>query len=319
MNICRICKNAVGNKTYVAREMMFGTRENFEYFECSNCGCLQIKEVPENLARYYPANYMSFEKKHLPKFFFLKSFFLRRRLRYALGEKDFSGFLLAKVLGPPKLAEWVRKVGLKPDSSILEVGSGIGRQLLRLRRKGFSNLTGVDPFIREDIFYDNGVRIFKKGIENIKGQFDFIMLHHSLEHTPDPLFVLKHTQRLLKPGKYALIRIPVVGYAWKKYGVNWVQLDAPRHLFLHSVESMKILADEAGLRVADVTFDSGSFQFWGSEQYVRDIPLEDERSYWKSPSQSVFSAVDIAAFEEKARELNNNQDGDSAFFYLYKQ
>lgn len=31
--------------------------DEFDYFECSNCGCLQIKEIPENIGKYYPDNY----------------------------------------------------------------------------------------------------------------------------------------------------------------------------------------------------------------------------------------------------------------------
>ena len=37
--------------------MMFGLREEFEFFECGNCGCVQIAEVPANLAKYYPEEY----------------------------------------------------------------------------------------------------------------------------------------------------------------------------------------------------------------------------------------------------------------------
>ncbi len=320
MNRCRICNNSNCNKTYLAREMMFGYRDEFEYFECSNCGCLQIKKFPANLTKYYPPNYLSFSKPQLPKLLSLNSFFLRQRLLYALDEKNFLGFLLSKVFDTPYLPEWVKKVKLKPDSSVLDVGCGAGSLLLRLRKKGFCDLMGVDPFIKDDIFYKHGVRIFKKEIENIEGQFDFIMLHHSLEHMPDPLSALKSSNRLLKSGRYVLIRVPVVpSYAWRKYKTNWAQLDAPRHLFLHSIKSVEILSNQAGFEVVDITFDSDSFQFWGSEQYVKGIPLTESRSYWVNREGSIFSDKDIKRFEEKSQELNKNNDGDQACFYLYKK
>jgi len=97
-----------------------------------------------------------------------------------------------------------------------------------------------------------------------------------------------------------------------------VQLDAPRHLFLHTLKSMEILAAGSGFKVRDVVFDSTDFQFWASEQYQRDIPLKDKRSYALDPANSLFSPSEILRFKETARELNRNGEGDSACFYLYK-
>lgn len=57
MTVCKICNNSSGNKSYVVREMMFGFRDEFDYFECGKCGCLQIKQVPNDFSKYYPENY----------------------------------------------------------------------------------------------------------------------------------------------------------------------------------------------------------------------------------------------------------------------
>jgi len=94
-----------------------------------------------------------------------------------------------------------------------------------------------------------------------------------------------------------------------------VQLDAPRHIFLHSVRSIEICAEVAGLRVADIDFDSTAFQFWGSEQYKRGIPLESEQSFLKG-NRSLFKKQDIRRFREHADNLNRSQQGDQACFYL---
>jgi hypothetical protein len=73
-----------------------------------------------------------------------------------------------------------------------------------------------------------------------------------------------------------------------------------------------------GLRLDSVAYDSTGFQFWGSEQYIHDIPLESERSYSKDAAHSQFSADQIAAYEAKARDLNTRRLGDQAAFYLRK-
>ena len=59
MHKCRICGWTGDAETLTVREMMYHTREEFQYFECGNCHCLQITEVPDNLADYYGDSYYS--------------------------------------------------------------------------------------------------------------------------------------------------------------------------------------------------------------------------------------------------------------------
>src|ERR1035437_10368943 len=61
-HICRICGNSTDNRSFIARERMLGLGDEFEYFECSNCLCLQISEIPKDIDRYYPANYYSYKQ-----------------------------------------------------------------------------------------------------------------------------------------------------------------------------------------------------------------------------------------------------------------
>ena len=177
----------------------------------------------------------------------------------------------------------------------------------------------VDPFINESIHYAPGFDVLRQELSDTDGEFDLIMLHHTFEHMPEPASVLQHIYRLLRPRRYALIRIPVASsLAYRLYGRHWVQLDAPRHLFLHSVESVRLVAERAGFQVADVVFDSSEFQFWGSEQYANDVPLKDGRSYAVNADKSMFDESQIREFRQRASELNVSGEGDSACFYLYK-
>ena len=188
-----------------------------------------------------------------------------------------------------------------------------------LRDDGFRNVEGVDLFVPESLCYQNGVRVLKADIYGIQKQYDLIMLHHTFEHMPEPLAVLRQLHRLLRPSRFVVIRIPVASsFAYRTYGANWAQLDAPRHLFLHTVRSIELLAAASGFRIADVTHDSTEFQLWASEQYLADIPLRDERSYLTNPGTSLFSPSQIADFRRAADDLNRKGDGDSACFYLQR-
>ena len=319
MSICTICQNSTGNKSFTAREMMFGYRDEFEYFECADCGCLQINELPQNIVVYYPKGYYSYKKATYIKNNILESFLRSQRTNYCLNGTNIIGMLLSRLFKPPHIFHWFKRVKIRMDSEILEVGSGVGHLLLSMHREGFLNLKGIDKYINENVFYDCGVKIYKKDISEINGQYDFIMLHHCLEHMPHPLTVFQQLYRLIRPNRYVLIRIPVASsYAWRKYGINWVQLDAPRHLYLHTIKSIQILAERVGFQIEEIVFDSTEFQFWGSEQYVNDIALRDKNSYAENPATCIFSDEQISKYKVQAIELNKNNDGDSACFYLYK-
>ncbi len=317
---CRICNHSCDCKSFIAREMMFGSKDEFEYFQCTNCSCLQISEVPLNISDYYPLTYYSLKKNQLSR---VKLFLKYHRVNYAFYGRGVLGKFLTHRYGPPQQVQWVKDwmkyVDLKFEDSILDVGCGNGQYLIELWNLGFKRITGIDPYIEEDIKYD-GVRILKKDITQVNGTYDFVMLHHSFEHMEDPRSIIKHIYRVLAPGQYAIIRIPVVpSSAWQTYSVNWVHLDAPRHIFLHSIKSIDILAKEVGFKVVHIVYDSDAMQFWGSEQYSRGIPLFSPRSYLINPKNSIFTFEDIKSYDARAAELNQKNEGDTACFYLYKQ
>ena len=77
-----------------------------------------------------------------------------------------------------------------------------------------------------------------------------------------------------------------------------------------------MLAERAGFVLDATTFESNEFQFWGSEQYRQDIPLEDPRSYAHGLDGSIFTKAQIEHYRERAAQLNQKKDGDSAAFLL---
>ncbi len=319
MSACAICHNDRDNKLYTAHEMLLGSGESFEYIECASCGCLQIKEIPNNLSKYYPHNYYSYNIKKNPKKKPVRTLLRRQRSRYCLYGKNTLRWVKSSKYGS---FNWFKKTNINFDSAILDVGCGNGKLLNRMQRDGFRDLTGVDPFIEESHFYKNGVQVLKKNILDLdsKRQFDLIMSHHSFEHMPQPLNVLKKFHALLKPQRFVLIRTPVAAsYAWRRYGVHWFALDAPRHLFLHTAASMKLLSIQAGFKVADIEFDSTATQFLHSELYIKNIPFKDQERYLEDVQSPLFSKQQIDKFKALSSELNDKGQGDQACFYLYKK
>ncbi len=312
---CKICNNASDNSLFEVKEMMFGLREPFLYMECGECKCNQLIEISENLDKYYSENYYSYngnsENEIIKKTFFktLKRNVKARLLDNYLEEKSLvSRFLKAKYSA---YYPWIQQKKFKSTSRILDIGCGSGELLLRMYNDGFRNLAGTDPFIARPITYECGITIHKKHIEELSGTYDVIMLHHAFEHMAEPLKVLENLYRLLAPGALLIIRIPVADcFAWRTYRNNWVQLDAPRHFFLHTPASIKLLSRQAGFEIEDIIYDSFYLQFAGSEKYLRDIPLTDKTE--------LFTSDEIDDFNKRSAVLNAQKDGDQAVFYLRK-
>ena len=134
---------------------------------------------------------------------------------------------------------------------------------------------------------------------------------------------MKDSSRLLNDDGTLLIRIPVTGsYVWEKYGTDWVQLDAPRHLFIHSKQSMAILAEQTDFKIEKIIYDSTDFQFWGSILYSNNIPLTATKLFSSDPMRDfrhLISKEEMKYFAEHAEKLNKESRGDQASFYLKKK
>jgi SAM-dependent methyltransferase len=202
------------------------------------------------------------------------------------------------------------------DSRFLDVGCGERSEWLEtLSRCGFASLKGVDPYL-SNAGKRNGVSYQSVQLDAVQGEFDVITFHHSLEHISNQHVTLENVRRLLAKGGTCIVRIPLVdSLAWERYGVRWVELDAPRHLYLHSQASLTRLAAETGLKVVNILHDSTSFEFAGSEQYLLDIPLTAPNSIWNS-RQSIFSEEQLRGYSELASQANRDKRGGRAAFYL---
>ena len=240
--ICKICGANGEYQTWRIREMQYGTRDEFIYFECTECTTLQIEEFPDNIGYYYSSSeYYSYGKPEIK-------------------------------MPPPGTPKDARM--------ILDVGCGAGKWLCSLASMGFVNLYGCDPFIEKDVKYPNGVKLYKKTIHEMDGKFDIIQFNDSLEHMSDPHDVFISADRLLKqnatlPGaeepKIEIILPIHPSMTVDIYGVHSFALDAPRHFFLYSEKALVYMAEKYGFYIAERV----NRPIWGhfaiSRGYQKDI------------------------------------------------
>jgi 2-polyprenyl-3-methyl-5-hydroxy-6-metoxy-1,4-benzoquinol methylase len=317
---CVACGEVAWRDTYQVPEIMHLAGEVFTLATCEACGSLGLADPPADLAPYYGEGYYSFapfEERYRSAW---QRWVKRRVVGAVAGPGDLLGGWLRQRSGYGlyRILEDLGPDLLGPGRAVLDVGCGGGELLRLLDEAGGRRLVGVDPFVEGERSFPGGARVLPVALEDLEeGDFDTIMFHHSLEHVPDPVATLAAARTRLAPGGTVVVRVPTCSSeAWERYREKWVQLDAPRHLWLPSREGLGRLAVRAGLTLAEVRDDSAGFQFWGSEQVGRGIPLAGPRSYAVDPAASPFSPEELAAWEQEAVALNAAGRGDQVIANL---
>ena len=278
---CRICHNAENNSEAIFTEFSMGLHEDFRYFRCSRCVCVQIAEEPADMSRYYSSDkYYSFNRLQAYKNRSFKERWIDDHFfRYVFWKRGKIGALLYLKEVKSSLS-WVYKLRWNPESSILDVGCGDGRLLYIMRDCGFKDLTGADPFIEKEV-HDGNLSIQKKTLDQIDRKFDVIMLHHSMEHVFDQNKLVRSIYKVLNDDGIAIIRLPLFSdFMYQKFGQYVQSLDPPRHFYLHTLDSITRLFANANLQAVEIWQDPYIEGFIASEK-IRSEETGTPQTPWQ--------------------------------------
>ena len=113
----------------------------------------------------------------------------------------------------------IRRLGLDPDSRILDLGSGSGTNLNLLRSMNFKNIQGLDisptavELCRQRGFEKVSLgSICETGLPS--SHFDLVLATDVLEHVDDDRAALQEIRRLLKKGRSAFLAVPSFPALW---------------------------------------------------------------------------------------------------------
>jgi SAM-dependent methyltransferase len=288
---------------------MLGTLDIFRYGECADCGSLTLIDPPPDATQYYRRDsYYAFARPGAATI---------SRVEYYLRKLRTDAFLrlrLAPTRGPAFL-KWFQGHGITRYAYICDLGCGDGGLLRYLAQQGFRHLVGIDPYLPDAVDSVDRVILRRGFAADTPNGSDVIMLHHSLEHMDRPRETLALLAERLAPRGIILIRVPLVdSVAWREFGASWVQIDAPRHLWIPSSDAISRLAVGAGLRVTSSWRDSTAFQFIGSYRYQDGVPFPNVKG---SRSEAAAQRrLHERAASSQARRLNLMGLGDQGCFVL---
>jgi len=221
----------------------------FEYYKCSACGCLQIKKFPENINDLYSESYESFAQE---KSNTIKDRLYTKKILYQITGKGILGKFINELYEYGNY-EFLR--GIKTNDTILDIGCGGGKLVKLLRNLGYCNVKGIDPFLSESKTNEANF-LYATDLMNYctDEKYSIIMLNHSFEHMDNPKEVISKIKSLIKEDGVLSIEIPIINdYLWEKYGLFIDSLDPPYHYFIHTIKSMKILLEEQGFKITEVS------------------------------------------------------------------
>lgn len=304
---CRFCGSNAPQPVLHATERMFGWGGDFRYSRCLDCGSLRLLNVPEDLGKYYPQDYYAYQVTRYEPMSGIAAAVKKLLCRHYY--QSFNPLMTPLSLFFPKWLKWLPRALVRFDQPILDVGCGGGQTLAMLAHEGFTDLTGVDPFLKEDSDHQE-FRLLKRELADHQGSYELVYALHVFEHVRDPLEFLVHARRLLTDSGTLLIAMPnPASLAFHLYKQFWFALDAPRHLALYSPPAFEKMASTAGLEVYRSYSDSTISQFVGSDQYLRGKTMSEFHGF-RGPRHSLARLMTAA--------LNLTGYGDSRCYFLRK-
>ncbi|MFZ5875342.1 MAG: class I SAM-dependent methyltransferase [Nitrospirota bacterium] len=227
MKTCLLCGSS--NLTPVVRV------DQWTVVECAACELGMLSPWPDDaeLARLYQ-----------------ESYFAEHGIGYAESAEDRERGVRGQSGRAALVRSWVS------GDKLLDMGSATGHFLAAARARGF-DVEGVElsAWAAEQARSELGVPVTLGEISDLGAtpRFDVVTMWHSLEHTRDPLSVLRATHALLRDGGTVVIELPNYrSYDAKGYGTAWTGWDLPYHRWHFSPKSLRTLLTQTGFRVRTV-------------------------------------------------------------------
>ena len=262
---CVICDGINFSKKVSVRDPLKKSTK-YSLMLCLSCKTVSTTPIPKDLDQYYSVNYDSYQKKT------------------SLFSKIYS---FAQNLNNYRKTKILKQINAK---SILDYGCGSGSFVRYTSKRGYET-NGYEP-----INDTNGTNI-SDSMETFKNKnFDCITMWHVLEHTKDPVSILKELKRKLQKGGSLLLALPNYdSYDNIYYKKEWAGYDVPRHLYHFNHNSLENLMKEKGFTLIS------KHPLWLDSYYVSYLSSKYKKSIFPLINSLVIGSLSniLAIFTSK--------------------
>jgi len=238
--------------------------------QCTQCGLVyqNPRPTPAEIGEHYPLEYESYAD-------------------VVVGKKR--NWLLQQALdhGSRKRVRFVTRH--KPQGGrLLDIGCAAGAFMLGMEAHGGWQTFGVE--LSEDVALlarsRHGLEVLPGTLEQASfgdAVFDAVTMWDVFEHLHDPAGSLREVHRVLKPGGLLLLRVPnLASWDAELFGEYWAGLDAPRHLYIFTPDTLERMLTQADFDVLDHSSAIGSYttfalsvRFWltahGASEWTKQL------------------------------------------------
>jgi len=215
---------------------------------CKSCGHVQLTPLPTILEdeEYYQSNMMS-------RALIQKS---------GMSEKQW----MSELEKASSLQVKIVMENTKKSSSILEIGSGFGWVVKKLRENGF-NAEGIElcdmrcTMAQEHL----GVELYNFNVlntdppESLMGRFDTVLMFEVFEHIVNPIELIKRAAAFLKKNSTLIIEVPNYNYFLARHSTGYNKHRINRaHVSYFTPDTLVSVLNIAGVRDVNV---------YGSQKY----------------------------------------------------
>jgi SAM-dependent methyltransferase len=214
---CNLCEADETKPLFRLRDYrLFVDDIEWQAVRCTRCGLgyLNPRPTPDELSRYYPAEYFSRRILHTA--------------RYAR-QADYVG------VGGPRL---------------LDVGTARGDFLAVMQSRGWE-VEGIEPAAEAGNPHRLTIHRmrFPDKCDLAAESFDVITAWATFEHLRDPKRAFQVCARLLKPSGSLIVQVPNLRSIYSRWAL---QEDVPRHLYFFSPKTLQRYAEASGLTLTRV-------------------------------------------------------------------